>query len=290
MPRLDSRPRLQGDSEILKGTLDGVMNRIKSALGEEVEPPKVQAGPVQTHGVPKAGTLPRITNQAEFEAFVSKLTCTVQYGTVTEDGLAKDPVGVPRQIFTFQGIVFRSDNRKPNDDTLTDGFLSQHELEDADGNPNEANLMEAMGLGVLGKGEDGKDKSISLGATGWSGVSAAKDPGNAISYLNSGGTFYVIDTTKLPHDPQAPMKYKAWDIAEIFDANEFYNEAPNRPGLEVNVSRAPRSAIVGWVTIPFWANIEDRSTVEEKMRLFQAMLSRGPSSGVTIQFNPEYAA
>ena len=91
---------------------------------------------------------------------VTNEAVTAQYGSVREDGEAPDVNGTMRKTFVFNGIVFRSDGRRPTDPTMKTGFTSQKDLTVSQ------NRIEAMGFGT---NEDGKVGAF--GATGKSGVS-----------------------------------------------------------------------------------------------------------------------
>lgn len=140
--------------------------------------------------------IPKIHNQEEFVTFFKNLRVDSQYGNVKEDEGAADTDGVQRKTFVFNGIVFRSDGRNMGHRTMKRGFNSQKDLSKA------ANRIEAMGFGTKNE----KGDTIAVGSTGKSGVSCARTVAGSLDYLNSTGTFYVIDTTKLPKGE------KAWEM------------------------------------------------------------------------------
>ncbi len=172
------------------------------------------------------------------------------------------------------------------------GFTSQKPLSDP------ANRTEAMGLGVITDGKAG-----GWGATGKSGVSCARTVSGAIQYLNPGGTFYVIDTTKLP------KREKAWDMESTvynngykqrstekvrigrpdgFGPEEFVEVPLDETNAEVNVSYVPRSAIIGWVSVPDRSFFDADFSNEGRLNTLQSRCTWDKSC--VIQFNPDYRA
>ena len=241
--------------------------------------------------------LPKIRSQAEFVTFFRSLSVTAQHGYVVEDEKAPDANGQEKRTFTYRGFVFRSDDRGPGHKTMKRGFTSQNDLSIPE------NRTEAMGLGIVVDGKAG-----GWGATGKSGVSCAKTVDGAINYLNPGGTFYVIDTTKLPagekawdmesalyengykERPQAPVKH---DDDEDSGAIHLLGAAPEPVPLdetngEVNVSRIPRGAIVGWVTFKGRRVDDVGGPAHDRLDSMQHRIDW--DNDYTIQFNPDYKA
>lgn len=87
-------------------------------------------------------TMPRLAGKEDLMNFVLSLDIDKMHGKVTEDGMAKDVKGDDRKIYTYQGIIFRGDGRRPTDPTMKTGFTSKKDL------TVRANKLEAMGLGV----------------------------------------------------------------------------------------------------------------------------------------------
>lgn len=239
-----------------------------------------------------ATPLPKIRSQAEFVSFFRTLSATAQYGSVQEDDTAQDADGNEKKTFVFKGFVFRSDDRGPGHKTMKQGFTSRNDLAVPE------NKTEAMGLGVKVDG-----KGAGWGATGQSGISTAKTVDGAIGYLNPGGTFYIIDTTKLP------AGQKAWDLESNLYENG-YKERPKtkaknddfvRPGFdrpeevpldetngEVNVSAIPKSAIVGWVTFKGRNVVDVGGSNHSRLESMQARIDW--DKDYTIKFTPAYKA
>lgn len=215
--------------------------------------------------------IPAIRSQAEFVAFFTTLSVSSQYGSVQEDGTAEDASGEEKRTFAFNGIVFRSDDRAPDDATLRNGFESRNDLSVP------KHRTEAMGLGTDEDGQVG-----SYGATGHSGISCARKADGAVGYLNPGGTFYVIDTRKLPAGE------KAWDMEHTVYENgykERENPTDDETKGEVCVSRIPRNAIIGWVKVSdmYMGQGEENNP---KLETLQSRI--GWDKKYSITFNPEY--
>jgi len=240
----------------------------------KVEPPKVEAG-----GAKKAGgtALPKITSEADFKTFVKGLAVDSEYGKVEEAGTAPDVRGDEKKVFVYKGLVFRSASRSPDHPSLADGFHSKNDLS------VKKNKTEAMGLGIeIDDGKGGK-KHTCWGISGESGVSTAKSLDGAISYRGGGCTIYVIDTTKLPKGESA------WDMERARYGNGYAEKAKDKDGKpidetkgEVNVSRVPRSAIVGWIKIPQSSGYENETDNERRLRFIQ------DNPQCKIEFNPDY--
>ncbi|MGQ5524681.1 hypothetical protein ACUHMQ_15665 [Chitinimonas sp. PSY-7] len=131
------------------------------------------------------------------------------------------------RLFGYQGLVFRGDTRAPHLVAGSDGFDSKKVLHVP------VNLLEAQGL--LGP---------AMGATGQAGVSTAKKLENAFYYCAGmhDGYIYIIDTARLP------ALEAAYDMAEITIQNGY--KKSDETGGEVNVTKIPFAAVVGWITIP----------------------------------------
>ena len=243
-------------------------------------PPPAPAPVPEINGQRISGTnMPKITNQQEFEDFFFSLDTKTQFGSVSEDGKQPDALGNEKRTFVYSGIVFRGDDRKISHPTMTTGFTSRNDLTKIE------NKIEAMGLGVKGQDDKGKDIVAGPGATGWSGVSCAKTIDGAISYLDAGKTFYVIDTTKIPKDE------KAWDMENTILQNKF-KETDESNG-EVNVSYIPRNAIIGWVNIPLGTQgraLGNAPDSADKLAKLKNIATGSLGSFAKLTFNPEYKA
>jgi hypothetical protein len=247
----------------------------------KVEPPKVEPPKMEVGGAKKAGgaALPKIASEADFKTFVKGLAVDSEYGKVEEAGTAPDVRGDEKKVFVYKGLVFRSASRSPDHPSLANGFHSKNDLS------VKKNKTEAMGLGIeIDDGKGGK-KHTCWGITGESGVSTAKSLDGAISYRGGGCTIYVIDTTKLPKGESA------WDMERARYGNGYAEKAKDKDGKEidetkgeVNVSRVPRSAIVGWIKIPQASGYENETDNERRLRFIQ----NNPQC--KIEFNPEYKA
>ncbi|WGL58868.1 hypothetical protein QEJ31_10075 [Pigmentibacter sp. JX0631] len=135
--------------------------------------------------------------------------------------MVKDISGDDVTLYSYTGIVFRSETRDYTIIKADTGFKSQNKLDIP------LNLLEAQGIGA------------SKGASGRSGVSTAKNLSKAIGYcITSGGPMYVINTAKIG------ALNTAYDFDSIvvknypFHVHDFANE--------VNVTYIPKEAIIGW--------------------------------------------
>lgn len=245
----------------------------------KVEPPKVEPPKVEDGGAKNVGgaAMPKITSTEDFKSFVKRLSVDSQYGTVEEAGTAPDAKGDEKKVFVYKGLVFRYALRSPDDPLLADGFHSKNDLSVL------KNRTEAMGLGIGIANGQGGTKHTSWGITGESGVSTAKSLDGAISYRDGGCTIYVIDTTKLPEGESA------WDMERARYGNGYAEKAIGHDGKpidetkgEVNVSRIPRSAIVGWIKVPQSSGFDNETDNERRLRFLQ----NNPQC--EIEFNPEY--
>ena len=245
----------------------------------KVEPPKVEPPKVAVGGAKNVGgaAMPKITNTEDFKAFIRRLSVDSEYGTVEEAGTAPDVKGDEKKVFVYKGLVFRCASRSPDHPSLADGFHSKNDLS------VQKNRTEAMGLGIeIDDGKGGK-KHTCWGISGESGVSTAKSLDGAISYRGGGCTIYVIDTTKLPEGESA------WDMERARYGNGYAEKAIDRDGKpidetkgEVNVSRIPRSAIVGWIKIPQASGFENETDNGRRLRFLQ------DNPKCEIGFNPDY--
>ena len=130
----------------------------------------------------------------------------------------------------FEGLVYRGDSRPFDQIKATGGLLSKQPLD------TEERKREAQGLG---KG---------LGATGQSGVSAAKDILGALPYCNYGkqdGYIYLIDTRKLGETDSE--KEEAYDMEAILAKNKL--EKADETGAEVNITNIKWEAVIGWIQL-----------------------------------------
>ena len=253
--------------------LVNAMSELTNAMPAPAQAPEIKGK--QVSNLP----MPKITNQKELEDFFFSLDTKTQYGTLVEDGKMPDALGNQRETFVFNGIVFRSDDRKISFPTMENGFTSRNDLSKIE------NKIEAMGLGVKGQDEQGKDIIVGPGATGQSGVSCAKTIGGVISYLDENKTFYIIDTTKIPKNE------KAWDMENTILKNKF-KETDESNG-EVNVSYIPRNAIIGWVNIPrgtLGRAIANTPDTDEKLKKLNNIARGTFGPNLKLTFNPEYKA
>ena len=253
--------------------LPNAMSELVGAMPAPAQAPEIKGK--QVSNLP----MPKITNQKELEDFFFSLDTNTQYGTLVEDGKMPDALGNERETFVFHGIVFRSDDRKISFPTMENGFTSRNDLSKIE------NKIEAMGLGVKGQDEKGKDIVVGPGATGQSGVSCAKTIGGVISYLDENKTFYIIDTTKIPKNE------KAWDMENTILKNKF-KETDESNG-EVNVSYIPRNAIIGWVNIPrgtLGRAIANTPDTDEKLKKLNNIARGTFGPNLKLTFNPEYKA
>ena len=281
-PLENSITNKEGDLMSVNNTIVFSIKELHAYMVENAvpKPPSTPAPVPEINGRRLSGSpMPTITNQKEFEDFFFSLDTNTQYGSLFEDGKMPDALGNQRETFIYRGIVFRGDDRKISHPTMTTGFTSRNDL-----TKNEYKT-EAMGLGVKGKDDKGKDIVAGPGATGWSGVSCAKTIGGAISYLDAGKTFYVIDTTKIPKDE------KAWDMENTILKNKF-KETDESNG-EVNVSYIPRNAIIGWVNIPLGTQgraLGNTPDSADKLAKLKNIATAPLGSFAKLTFNPEYKA
>ena len=245
-----------------------------------------------------AAPAPKIRNQAEFVSFFKTLHMNTQYGKIERDEMANDVTGTPRQTYVFKGIVFRSSYDTPELMKRMGGLKSINDLSIS------KNKVEAMGLGSI---IEGTGKPGAWGVTGKNGVSTARTVAGAIDYLNPNGTFYVIDTTKLP------KKEKAWDMeynvykngllerqtvkVEVKDKNlgdrrEFVEVPFDETKNEVNISDIPKNAIIGWVNVPQFYHPGGLSSGKSNLEYIQSHIFTENKDSVMehyeIVFNPDY--
>lgn len=146
-------------------------------------------------------------------------------GSVQQDVNTTDDNNKSVTLYTFSGVVFRSDSRDAATIASSGGFSGRQDLSD----PN--NLKEAQGI-LTNKG---------LGATGQSGVSTASSMDGAFNYgefAEGRNRMYVIDTTKLGNE-------KAYDMSANVTNN--YSDRTDETGGEVNITHVPNSAILGYI-------------------------------------------
>ena len=242
--------------------------------------PVVGAAAAEAAAPANAGVIPAIRSQAEFEAFFQSLTLDAQFGEVEEGPIVNDIFGDPRLTFTYRGIVFRSDEEGPDvilprrAKAPDGGFVSERNLEE------EGNLKEAMGLGAFEEENGVMVPKGTWGATGKSGVSAAKRFDGTITYRGRNATIYVIDTSKLSASGHA------WDMESTVYLNALKDradETTDETNAEVNCSSIPASAIVGWISVPD-SELYETADHAEKFRLLKS------DPAVRLQFNPKYVA
>ena len=141
-------------------------------------------------------------------------------------GKVKDYENKDVSLFSFEGIVFRADNRLYPAIKIDHGFKSIKDL------TNPLNMQEAQGVGVA--------KAVS----GQSGVSSAKTIEKMMAYCSgTGKTLYVINTGKIG------VKNQAFDFDKIVKIN--YPASAHGDTMEVNMTSASYQAIVGWFPINF---------------------------------------
>ena len=220
---LDDDPTL----EKLRHNLSKAEAELK-ALEQKLEQAKVENKPVEQL---ESHPYKPINNRDEVLKLLKSMK-TAKSGKVVVGGKHADINGVERQLYTYQGLVFRSDRRNFSDKSLNNGFESWNNLDEKE------RLIEAMGLGAVGD----QGKKGAFGATGSSGVSCAKTIGNCINYAsNEGSCLYIIDTTKIGD------RNSAWDMSNIVLKNDLSER--DETGEEVNVSQVPREAVVGYVKL-----------------------------------------
>lgn len=165
-------------------------------------------------------------NQRELQTFIEKqIKRPVQGNTIKMSEQVEDDKGQQRDIYRYEGIIFRGDDRTLNDVASSGGLLSQNKLSET------TNRIEAMGI-----------RSNGIGATGKSGVSCSKTIEGAWNYGGAGGSrqkMFVIDTAKLPKDEVA------YDLSAIVNNNNFGRN--DETGGEVNCTGIPAEAIIGCV-------------------------------------------
>lgn len=157
------------------------------------------------------------------------------YGQVV---MLPEKAATGEQLFAYQGIVFRGVSKLPEAIKQENGFHSKKALSDPE------HLLEAQGL------------SAGKGATGLAGVSTAKELAYVLPYCTGASTdgdgyIYIIDTRRLPKEETA------YDMAAITIHNK--HKETDETGGEVNITRVPNSAIVGWI------KVEDASAINADM-------------------------
>jgi hypothetical protein len=151
-------------------------------------------------------------------------------------GKVKDSGNKDVSLFSFEGIVFRADNRLYPAIKADRGFKSIKDL------TNPLNLQEAQGVG------------FTKGASGQSGVSTAKKVEKMMVYCSGlGRTLFVINTEKIG------IKNQAFD----FDKIVKFNYAVDEHAMEVNMTSVPYQAIIGWFPIDFCNKYEILSKSEK---------------------------
>ncbi|MBQ3679618.1 MAG: hypothetical protein II929_08935 [Succinivibrio sp.] len=204
------------------------------------------------------GQMPVIRSETDLTDYVRlQLKNDVSRGTSSKTGVALDSDNINRDVFEFKGLVFRADNRSPDEIIQAGGFTSRNDLSVAD------NKIEAMGLG--------KTK----GATGPNGVSTADNIENAKNYLtNPKGRIYIIDTSKLGEDEHA------YSMRDILLKNKIKNL--DESGGEVNITKIHPGAIIGWIQLP-------EGMVTSKSNISLEQISVGINTGaVKVELNKDY--
>lgn len=204
------------------------------------------------------GKLPDIKNLTDFTDFVRMQANTdMVRGESAQIGTEKAENGNENKVFEFKGIVFRADNRSPEDIKRTGGFISQKDLRDP------RNKLEAMGLGK------------NTWATDKSGVSCSDHLENAANYLTKkAGRLYIIDTSKLPQDENA------YYMKDIILQNKLRDT--DESGGEVNVTGIPTQAIIGWIEV-------GDNIISAPGEHKNSLIAQGIDSGrVKLEFNTEY--
>lgn len=205
------------------------------------------------------GQLPVIKTESELTDFVrTVLKNDVPRGSSVKTTEAMDSDNIKRDIFEFKGLVFRADNRTPDEVLQAGGFLSRNPLSSPD------NQKEAMGLG--------KTK----GATGQNGVSTADNIKNSMNYLTDPkGRIYLIDTNKLEKDEHA------YAMKDILLKNRLKDL--DESGGEVNITKIHPGAIIGWIQLP------EGMIVANNKDITMDQISVGINSGeVKIELNKNY--
>lgn len=205
-------------------------------------------------------SVPQIHNQKELFAFLKGLSKGEHYGKSEKIGEQAAFDGTQKPVHSFTGLVFRGDSRLPNDIMRMGGFSSKNDLND----PHF--LQEAQGIGET------------LGATGTSGVSCAKELEYCIPYSNSGsrsGYIYVIDTAKLGEDRQA------YDM----EAVSYDHKDRDETGREVNVTQIPPHAVIGWIAVSDVDKVLSHSRDDNGAAYLLENLSSGK-----VTFNGDYRA
>ena len=172
-----------------------------------------------------------INSEDKFLKFIQQIDSNQEVGRSRKiEGWTELRKGKAIDVYDYKGFVFRSDSRGPKALKAVNGFQSRNNLNEP------KHLQEAMGLGDA------------VGATGQSGVSAAKTVAGAISYLGNSGAaaravedvnhayLYILDSNGVPN----------------FDLGPVANQASGRDetGGEVNLAHCPMQNIVGWIKVP----------------------------------------
>lgn len=231
---------------------------------------------------PNSNEMPKIRNSKDLMAFLMKKADypKVSHGQVVDCGNSTNDVGQECKLKEFKGLVFRADNRYPKViKNQFGGFTSKNDLS------QESNLKEAQGI----------QKNIGYGASGQSGASCSKNilecmpycyynPENDIEDRRNYGYIYIIDTTKLDSNEHA------YDFDEICKENNFKNEKNEviKTGSEVNITKAPWKAVVGWIET--WKNAEPGDDQEDLKQTLKFNLSRNKEYSMKVTFNSAYKA
>ncbi|WP_143747051.1 hypothetical protein [Chitinimonas sp. BJB300] len=260
-------PPVTGVPPVTATTPTAVTPPVTTTIPTTVTPPVTGVPPVTTT-TPTATTPPVTTAPPSTTATLASIANRRElYDFLTKERARGEVVGLPYhadnkrkdRLYAYQGLVFRGDSRIPTDIAAIDGFEGGKDLRLPD------NLLEAQGL--LG---------LAVGATGQSGVSTAKKLEDAFYYCSAGkrdGYIYIVDTAKLP------AREAAYDMAAIIIQNGYRKD--DLTGGEVNVTKIPFAAVVGWIAIPNATAFMDAGGSGETMLSTLSM--------DWVHFNPYYA-
>lgn len=206
-------------SQLLWGvfSMDGSMPKAEKITLEDLRDLKtlIDDLPPPTQDENRAWMLQLLTsNQGGLRVGVSSLI----------GGTVQDDQGNARYLYTYSGIIFRSDTREYDVLKKAGGLTSQNDLS------IDKHRIESQG--IMSKGH---------GATGHSGASCAKDMAGAYNYgeFKTGrNRMYVIDTASLGAET-------AYDMSAIVKRN--YPLEKDGTGDEINCTSVPLKAILGYI-------------------------------------------
>lgn len=200
--------------------------------------------------------VPEIHNQQELYAFLKNLSKDSHFGKSEEYAKAAAFDGTQKSVYSFAGLVFRGDSRSPEEIKRQGGFYSKNDLSD------EHVMQEAQGIGET------------IGATGTSGVSCAKELEYCIPYSN--GYIYVINTARLGEGR----------LAFDMEAVSYDHKKRDETGREVNVTQIPSHAVIGWISV---ADVDRVLSNSRNNDNGAAYLLENLSAG-QVTFNQDYRA